>query len=144
MGRSGYITLQICTPICCQIEIFGHDKNGITNQLQTKHTVQLKDRELANCQNLKLSDLTAVRLSHGVKGAKGAKNGASTCINSIRKCRMDPEYPGWFSDYLKLMLDDGTFIQCDLPIRIHFKQLNVVDRCNGDWINVIKSGYVAA
>ena len=99
--------------------------------------MQLKNQELANCQNLELSDLTAVRLSHG-------NHGKQNCRDSIGKCRKAPEFPGWFSDYLKLMLDDGTFIQCDLPFRIHLKQLNVVDRCKGDWINVIKSGYVAA
>ena len=102
--------------------------------------MQLKNQELANCQNLELSDLTAMRLSHAVIGKKGA----APCKLSIGECRQDSEFPGWFSEYLKLMLDDGTFIQCDLPFRIHFKQLDVVDRCNGDWINVIKSGYVAA
>ena len=107
--------------------------------------MQLKNQELANCQNLELSDLTAVRLSHFVKGTTLGTGGSTTsCGLSIGKCRMDPEFPGWFSDYLKLMLDDGTYIQCDLPFRIHFKQLDVVDRCRGDWINVIKSGYIAA
>ena len=80
--------------------------------------MQLKNQELANCQNLELSDLTAVRLSHAVIGKKGD----ATCKLSIGECRQDSEFPGWFSEYLKLMLDDGTFIQCDLPFRIHFKQ----------------------
>ena len=128
LGNFDYITLQICTPVCCQVERFGHGENGTNKGFVPGKTVPISDLDLDNCRNFQLSDLTAVRLTHG----------NTICFKSIGDCRKDQEFQGWHSDSLALIFDDGTDVICDLPKRIHFEQVDVVNRCKGDLIDVIK------
>ena len=129
LESNGYITLQICTPICCQVERLGHNGQSI-NGFVPGNTVQIRDH-LFTCQNLELRNLSAVRLTHW----------NNDCKDKIRSCKRDQKFQGWYSEYLSLVLDDETDIKCHLPSRIHFEQVDVVNLCQGPWIDIIKSGF---
>ena len=129
LESNGYITLQICTPICCQVERLGHNGQSI-NGFVPGNTVQIRDH-LFTCHNLELRNLSAVRLTHW----------NNDCKDKISTCKRDKKFQGWYSEYLSLVLDDETDIKCHLPSRIHFEQVDVVNLCQGPWIDIIKSGF---
>ena len=129
LESNGYITLQICTPICCQVERLGHNGQTI-NGFVPGNTVQIRDH-LFTCHNLELRNLSAVRLTHW----------NNDCKDKIRSCKRNNRFQGWYSEYLSLVLDDETDIKCHLPSRIHFEQVDVVNLCQGPWIDTIKSGF---
>ena len=129
LESNGYITLQICTPICCQVERLGHNGQSI-NGFVPGNTVQIRDH-LFTCHNLELRNLSAVRLTHW----------NNDCMDKISTCKRDKKFQGWYSEYLSLVLDDETDIKCHLPSRIHFEQVDVVNLCQGPWIDIIKPGF---
>ena len=134
LEEGGYITLQICTPMCCQVERLGHDGQSVKGFVPG-NTFQISDN-LFTCHNLELRNLTAVRITHWNKDCKD-----SGCNKS------DKKFQGWHCEYLSLMLafdhagTNQTNIKCHLPSRIFFEQVDVVNHCQGPWIDFLKSGF---